>query len=104
MTRYRMSDGTVVETDRATQHWQEDTQWDGNNHISLVTGTQFDHQTLYQTRRGRYYVENTSQWQGRLPSAEWVSLEEATRWLLTNNHDVDDLPEDLAALVDEVLE
>lgn len=104
MSRYQMSDGTVVNTDKAVAHWDEDTRWDGRNHISLATGSQWEHEVLYKTRRGRYYVEHTSQWQGSTPGAEWISLEEATRWLLANNYDEANLPDDLKALVDEVSE
>lgn len=98
---YRMSDGTVVKTEKATQSWDETTFWNGNNHISKVTGTQWDHETLYRSRRGRYWVEHTSQWQGRVPHAEWVSNEAAAQWLLTNEHE---LPEDLKPLEEEVSE
>jgi hypothetical protein len=96
-----MDDGTVVDTDRASNHWNEDTFWDGNNHISRATGSQWNHQTLYQSRKGRYYVESTSQWQGSRDHVEWVSREEAARWLLANEHQ---LPEDLANLEDEITE
>ena len=101
MARYRMDDGTVVDTDNATQHWNEDKRWDGNNHISVATGTQWDHETLYRSRKGRYYVERTSQWQGRNPSAEWVSLRGAASWLLANDEAI---PEELAAAAAEVSE
>ena len=101
MSTYRMDDGTVVKTENATAHWDEDTRWDGRNNISVATGTQWTHETLYRSRKGRYYVEHESQWQGSTPHAEWVSNHEATRWLLANRHD---LPEDLAALETEVSE
>lgn len=101
MARYRMSDGTVIDTDNATKHWKEDSWHDGNNRISRATGTQWDHERLHRSRRGRYYVERWSQWQGSHPSAEWVSEQEATRWLLLNEHD---LPEDLAEHESEVSE
>ena len=101
MTRYRMQDGTVVDTSNAVQSWKEDTRWNGNNHVSLATGDQWTHQELHKSRKGRYWVEHTSQWQGSTPHAEWVSPEEAARWLLTNN---EELPEDLAALESEVSE
>ena len=100
MTRYRL-DGTVVDTDNATQSWSEETDWDGSNQIGRVTGSQWNHQTLYRSRKGRYYVEHTSQWQGSRPHVEWVSPEEATRWLLLMDQEV---PEDLAQYVDEVAE
>ena len=101
MTRYRMEDGTVVDTDKATENWEEETDWDGNNHISRATGSQWAHQTLYRSRKGRYYLEHTSQWQGTRPHVEWVSNEEAARWLL---HQEREMPEDLAKLEDELVE
>lgn len=101
MSKYKMDDGTVIDTDKAQQTWNEDTQWDGNNHISKATGSQWNHQTLYKSRKGRYYVEHTSQWQGSRPHVEWVSNEEAARWLLNNEHK---LPADLAHLEDEISE
>lgn len=101
MSKYRMDDGTVIDTSKAQQHWDEDTYWDGNNHISTATGSQWNHQTLYKSRKGRYYIEHTSQWQGSKAHVEWVSPEEATRWLLHNEHD---LPEDLKHLEEEVVE
>ena len=101
MTRYKMQDGTIVDTDNATQSWAEDTNWDGNNHISAHTGSQWEHQTLHRSRKGRYYIERSSQYQGSMPGAEWVSPQEAARWLLLNESD---LPADLAALADQVSE
>lgn len=101
MARYKMPDGTVLDTDNAVEHWDEATRWNGNNHISVPTGSQWNHQTLYKSRKGRYYVEHTSQYQGTTPHCEWVSEQEACRWLLLNEHDV---PEDLAAFVDQVTE
>ena len=101
MAVYRMEDGTVVDTDRAIATWEEDTFWDGNNHISKATGSQWHHQTLYKSRKGRYYVEHASNWQGSRPHVEWVSNEEAARWLIHNEHP---LPEDLAHLEAELVE
>lgn len=101
MSTYRMDDGTIVDTDRATQHWKEDTRWDGSNHISVATGSQWDHETLWRSRKGRYYVERDSQWQGRTSSAEWISHRSAAGWLLANDHEI---PEELAAAAEEVSE
>lgn len=99
--KYRMEDGTVIDTKNAAQSWKEDTFWDGRNHISKATGDQWIHQKLYKSRKGRYYVEHWSNWQGSRAHAEWVSPEEATRWLLLNGHE---LPEDLKKLEAEVSE
>jgi hypothetical protein len=101
MARFQMDDGTVVDTKNATQSWDEETEWDGRNHISKATGSQWLHQTLYRSRKGRFYVVHESQYQGSRPHAEWVSSHEAARWLLANEHE---LPEELAALESEVSE
>lgn len=101
MARYRMPDGTVVDTDNASKSWEEAIRWDGRNNISVATGDQWVHQTLYRSRRGRYYIETVSQWQGSTPHAEWVSQREAVRWLLLNRHE---LPAELAAIAEEVVE
>jgi hypothetical protein len=63
MSKYRI-ENTIVDTDRAKKSWDEDTRWDGHNHISKATGSQWEHEKLYRSRKGRYYVEHTSQWQG----------------------------------------
>jgi hypothetical protein len=96
-----MDDGTVVDTANATTHWDEATRWNGNNHISKATGIQWDHETLYRSRRGRYWIEHTSQFQGKLAYATWIDNHAAAEWLLTNDHE---LPADLAALEEEVSE
>ena len=99
--KYRMDDGTVVDTERAKESWKEDTQWDGSNHISVATGSQWNHEELYQSRKDRFYVEHSSQWQGSRDHVEYVSNEEAVRWLLANDHT---LPECLVHLEDEISE
>lgn len=101
MSTYRMSDGTIVKTENATQSWDEATRFDGSNRISVATGSQWNHETLYRSRKGRYYIEHASQWQGSTDTAEWVSLEEAARWLLHNEHE---LPAELKHFEEQVTE
>ena len=101
MSRYRMEDGTVVDTENSTSRWGEERDHDGSNFISRATGSQWEHQTLFRSRRGRYYVVHVSDWQGSHPHAEWVSPEEATRWLVLNEHEV---PDDLKKHVGTVTE
>ncbi|MBN2371774.1 MAG: hypothetical protein JXO72_14930 [Vicinamibacteria bacterium] len=98
MARYKI-EGTIVDTKNASASWEEETDWNGNNHISRATGSQWDHQRLYRSRRGRYYLECWSQWQGSLPHVEWVSPQEAARWLLLMD---EDLPEDLKDVAESV--
>jgi hypothetical protein len=59
------------------------------------------HQRPYKTRKGRYWVERWSQWEGVRPTAEWLSERDAARWLLANDHD---LPEELAHFEREICE
>ena len=47
MSKYRMDDGSVIDTDKATAHWNEATEFDGCSRISKATGSQWNHQTLY---------------------------------------------------------
>ena len=101
MTRYRMDDSTVVDTANATKSWDEDTFHDGRNRISRATGDQWTHETLYRSRRGRYYVEHTSQWQGTHPYAEWIGPERAAAWLALNGHEI---PADLQVAAEAVIE
>lgn len=100
MAKYRI-EGSVVDTDSATKHWEEKTRWDGHNRISVHSGSQWDHQILYRSRKGRYYIEYTSQWQGSTPRAELISPQEAVRWLLLNEAE---LPKDLKRYEEEVAE
>ncbi len=85
---------TVVDTDKAGAAWDEATDWDGRNHISRNTGSQWDHETLYLSRKGHYYIVSESQWQGSLPSARFVSDQEAAQWLALNDQD---MPAELVA-------
>ena len=101
MSKFQMDHGTVIDTKNATASYDEDTYWDGHNHCSVATGSQWVHETLYRSRKGRWYIEHSSQWQGSKDHAEWVSREEAARWLLASNHD---LPDELAGLEDSIIE
>jgi hypothetical protein len=101
MATYVMDDGTVVRTENAVESWNEARFWDGRNHVSKATGSQWTHERLYKTRKGRYWVERWSQWQGVRPTAEWLSERDAARWLLANDHE---LPDDLAHFEEELCE
>lgn len=100
MAKY-MIDDVRVDTSKAKREWSEDTRWDGRNHISVNTGSQWEHETLYLSAKGRYYIESVSAWQGSVPSAAFITPEEAARWLLANS---EPLPEDLAQYEDAMTE
>jgi len=74
--------------DRAkAEEFTEATRWDGSNHISLATGSQWDHEILYRTAGGRWVLHGWSQWQGRPESYRFVSDAKAREWLLANGED-----------------
>lgn len=65
----------------------EDTEWDGRNHISVATGSQWDHEMLLRTAQGRWVLETYSNRQGVMNTCRFVSDTEAREWLLRNNDD-----------------
>jgi hypothetical protein len=69
-------EGTVVDTDKAVKKWDE------------RTGSQGEQKTLYQSAEDRYYIVRISKKQGSLPSAEFVSNDAATRWILDNAYEL----------------
>lgn len=101
MAKFPMEDGSVVNTEKAKRTWKEDTNFNGRNHISVNTGSQWEHETLYLSAKNRYYIVNDSQWQGSLPDAVYISNEEAANWLIRNDHD---LPEDLEKYEESIVE
>lgn len=101
MTTYRMTDGRIVKTDNAAKQWEEETDFDGSNHISRVTGSQWHHQTLFRSKKGNYWIESWSNYQNCPSTAEWISAKDAARWMLLNDYE---LPGDLSGYVDELEE
>ena len=65
----------------------EDTEWDGSNHISVATGSQWDHEMLLRTAQGRWVLKTYSNRQGVMDSYRFVKDGEAREWLLSNNDD-----------------
>jgi len=101
MSRYKMEDGTVIDTKNASAEWDDKSEFDGRNMISIATGSQWRDATLYRSRKGRYYVEHRSRVQGEHDHAEWVSPQEAARWLLAQSIE---LPDDLKKFEAEIVE
>lgn len=99
--RYRMEDGTVLDTDLAQREWQCAEDSDGRNPVCRATGSQWAHETLYRSRRGRYYLVSYSQWEGTRPAVAWVTPEEAAAWLVLMEYEV---PADLEAAAEELTE
>ncbi|MFA5435831.1 MAG: hypothetical protein WC372_07335 [Candidatus Neomarinimicrobiota bacterium] len=71
----------------AAEVFKEDTWFNGNNHISCATGSQWDHEALYRTKSGKWILNHWSQYQGSTES--WVEIDDdaAAKWLVTNNEE-----------------
>ncbi|MBL9115497.1 MAG: hypothetical protein JNJ83_10875 [Verrucomicrobiaceae bacterium] len=91
--KYRLDNGSLVNTEKAVARYSEATDWDGSNWISRNTGSQWEHEKLYKSKVAGWYLEAWSQWQGSTPSARSLSEREAAEWLLLNDRD---LPAELA--------
>jgi hypothetical protein len=91
----------VLNTEKARAKWTEETDWDGSNNISRATGSQWEHETLYQSAKGRYYLVRESQWQGVEPVARFVSDEKVAAWLLLMEHEVPAALREVAETVEE---
>lgn len=87
MNRIALTDGTGRWFDaEKAQKWDEETRWNGNNHISKATASQFEHETLYRTAGGIYVLQHWSQWQGSGESYDEISPKEAACWLSVNDY------------------
>ena len=87
MKRIPLTDGsnTWFDADRA-QEFNEDTRWDGSNHVSVATGSKWDHEVLYRTASGKYVLRTWSNWQGKLDTYEEIPESQAFDWLVANDH------------------
>lgn len=99
MDRRVLTDGTNrwFDYDAATV-FDEGRRWDGRNHISLATGSQWQHEQLIRTAGKQWIVWHWSQWQGSTDSYESLTDAEAAAWLVRNEHD--DVPEILGEHVE----
>jgi hypothetical protein len=88
MIRIPLTDGTGRWFDaEKAEEWDEDSNWDGNNHISVATGSQWSHETLHRTVGGRWIVHSFSSWSGSVDQFEEISDEAAAAWLVLNGHE-----------------
>lgn len=107
MAKVALSDGGHFNPDTSVK-FSESTFWDGWNLISHATGSQWEHEALYYTRKGKWVLNHWSQWQGSRESYQEIPLGEAVAWLVRNECEADaaylELPEDVRAQVVAELE
>lgn len=87
MNRINLTDGSGrwFDEEKAIAY-EEDSWFDGNNHVSRATGSKYEHEELYQTASGKWIIYAWSQWQGTPQSYTEIDREQARIWLSTNNH------------------
>ena len=94
MTRQTISGGGWLDLDTA-KRFPEARYWDGHNHCSVNTRSQWSQQTLYCTKSGTYVAHQTSQCQGSHDTWTRLSADDAVAWLLRNDYEPDS-PAELA--------
>lgn len=105
MTRIALTDGSNAwfDADKAIE-FAEATWWDGSNHISVITGSQWEHETLFYTRSGNWVLRFASCYQGTPTTYTQVSEQDAVDWLITNDHhDINNLPTQIQVRVSEAV-
>ena len=90
MRRLTLTDGTGrwFNLEKA-KCWEEATRWNGNNHISLATGSQWHHERLYLTKSGLWVKHFWSQYEGSTDVIQEIDEDQAAAWLSANNHEHD---------------
>ena len=83
--------------EKATQH-KEHKDSDGNNMISRVTGSQWEHEALYRTASGTWVLHHWSGIQGVQATYEIVADATAHAWLVKNGEAEAVPADDLAAM------
>jgi hypothetical protein len=84
---YEAIDGRTLWFDvEKADEFDEDTNWNGSNNISVPTGTQTEHEILYKTRKGAWVLNEWSQWQGSIQTWKEIEGEVAAQWLIQNSH------------------
>ena len=70
--------------------WEEDTWFNGSNHISRATNSQWEHEELHRSATGLWILQSWSQWQGSRTHWTEISAAGAGLWLATHGHALPD--------------
>ena len=85
MSKYEI-EGSTVDTTKAINNWPDKTEKNKRGYVSKSTGSTIHRETLYRTRRGRFYLEHKSKNIEETPWAEWISPERAMKFLQLNDY------------------
>ena len=101
METYKMEDGCIVKRANATASYEEERDWNGNNHIGRSSKSHWHYQNLYRSKKRRYWLEHISCVQGERDWAEWISPQQAAAWLLLNGFEIPDELKSAAIQIEE---
>lgn len=80
------------------EEYREDTWWNGSNHISKATNSQWEHEWLYRTASGRWVLNRFSNYQNSPETYEEIDASEAARWLSFHGHNHPELAANIAEM------
>ena len=81
MTKQHLDTGEWFDEDTA-RIWNENTDWDGSNHVSSVTGSPWEHARLYRTVHGTWVLGQWSQVGEGAETFRTIDPDSAARWLI----------------------
>jgi hypothetical protein len=88
MSRIALTDGSGRWfSDTTAEVFKEQTWHDGRNFISKATGSQWEHESIYRTKGGRFILNHWSNYQGSQETYREISNEEAAVWFSRNGLD-----------------
>lgn len=83
--------GLWFDADKA-EVYNEKKEWDGRNHISLATNSQFEHECIYVTKGGRFILRHSSDYQGRRSTYEIIDEHKAAAWFTSQCFTDEEIP------------
>lgn len=85
-----------------SEKFDEQTYWNGNNHISMATGSQWHHECLFLTKSGKWILNTWSNYQGVAETYIEISQHAAATWFSRQGFQLDEIPESLHPMVSEM--
>lgn len=83
MNRAVLGDGRWFDKEKA-KGYEDDTRWNGHNHISVATGDQWVRSKLWHTASGMWILETSGPFSMSYDYP--VQYADAMRWLIDNGH------------------
>lgn len=84
MKRQSLENGKWFDIDSATVY-KEESYWNGSNHISKATGSQWESEQLYHTKTGKWVLNCWSRREGTRETWDIVDDQTAYNWLINNS-------------------